>query len=87
MNLTTFFVWPLGSSRCAETVAELSIIIIGKYSSINPYAQLPIVAELRPKQCSRRLRDDAASATAGTMCDYNLHRDEKLVMFSDSGCA
>ena len=65
MNLTTFFVRPSGSSGCAETVAELNIIIIGNYSSINLYAQLVLVAELRPKQCSLRLSADAASATTG----------------------
>ena len=46
-------------------------------SSINLYAQLPIVAEIRPIQDRLRL-SDAASGITGTSCDYNLHRDEKI---------
>ena len=42
-------------------------MVNANYSDINLYAQLPIVAELRPKQCRLRLSADAVSDTTGTI--------------------
>ena len=66
-------------------MAEVNIIIIGNYSSINLYAQLVLVAELRPKQCCLRLSADAASCTIGTIRDYNLHQFAKYNQFFHPG--
>ena len=68
-NLTTFFVRPLESTEHSQFDAELNIMMDGNYASINSYAQLVLVAEVRPKQCSLRLRADAAS---GTTAKYQL---------------
>ena len=44
---------------------NVSYRAIAPGKNINLYAQLVLVAELRPKQCSLRLSADAASATTG----------------------
>ena len=53
---------PSASSGRSQNVAEVNIISIAVYSSINLYAQLPIVAEIRPKGDGLRL-------SAGTVLD------------------
>ena len=50
------------------------------YSSINLYAQLPIVAEIRSKQSRPSFSAGAPVQSSGTtvpICDYNLHWDEE----------
>ena len=56
-----FFVRPLGRTERFQNVAEVNIMGIAVYSSINLYAQLAIVAEIRPKQDGLRLSAGTAS--------------------------
>ena len=46
-----FFVRPLGRSERLQNIAEVNIMDIAVYSSINLYAQLTFLAKLRTKRC------------------------------------
>ena len=58
----TFFVRHLGSIGGAQSTAEVNIIINAMDASINLYAQLPKLAEIRPIQNNLRLSAGAVLA-------------------------